>query len=97
MGGRPEGLIKRTGGVRGEMPDELKYTPIKPWDASVTENFILEGGILILKVGKWKIKVIKIVSDEEFQNMGGECPGWDSERGMPSDHVSYPEEEIKDR
>lgn len=96
VGGRPEGRIKAFGGVRGKMPDELKYTPIRNWDASATKEFIQEGGILILRVGKWKVKIVKIVSDQEFRDMGGQCPGWDSVKGQPSDEgIQKPEARIQ--
>ena len=78
------------------MPDELKYTPIRNWDASATKEFIQEGGILILRVGKWKVKIVKIVSDQEFRDMGGQCPGWDSVKGQPSDEgIQKPEARIQ--
>ena len=59
------------------MGDSLSFTPIKTWDPSKTKDYLLEGSLLVLRVGKWKVKIVKVVSDEEFLKMGGNAPGWD--------------------
>ncbi|KAL1961046.1 hypothetical protein VTO42DRAFT_4934 [Malbranchea cinnamomea] len=59
-----------------EMGDALSYVPIKTWPANVTEKFIIDNQLMILRVGKWKVKIIRIVSDEEFEAMGLTAPGW---------------------
>lgn len=63
-------------GNTGKMEDALSYTPIKTWPAEKTREFILDGGLLILRIGKWKVKVVKIISDEEFEAQGLTAPGW---------------------
>lgn len=64
---------------RATMDDALSYIPIRPWGADVTEKFIIDGSLLILRAGKWKVKIIKVVPDEEFEEMGLSAPGWDVE------------------
>lgn len=64
-------------GDSGPMTDSLAFTPIRTWTADKTKSFILDGNILILKMGKWKFKVINIISDEEFREKGLSAPGWD--------------------
>lgn len=71
VGSRPEGPT-------GPMPDEVKFTPIRKWVINKPEEFILEGGFLFVKIGKWKFKMIKVVEDEEFKLMGITVPGWDA-------------------
>ncbi|OJD19920.1 tyrosine-tRNA ligase [Emergomyces pasteurianus Ep9510] len=61
------------------MDDKVSYVPIKTWDKDMTEKFIIDGSMMILKVGKWKVKIIKIVSDEEFEKLGLNAPGWKGE------------------
>lgn len=61
---------------RGKMEDSVSYTPIKIWPPERTKDFILEGGILILRIGKWKVKIVKIISDKEFEARGLTAPGW---------------------
>lgn len=61
------------------MSDALDFTPIKPWASHKTEEFILDDCLLFLKIGKWKFKIVKIVSDEEFVKSGLSAPGWNAE------------------
>ncbi|KAL6716617.1 tyrosyl-tRNA synthetase [Lecanora helva] len=82
---RGEGLrmVKQKGvylGARpsasGSMSDQVDFSPATDWPGSETEKYILEGDTLILRTGKYKVKVIKIVSDEEFEAQGMSAPGW---------------------
>lgn len=66
-------------GDSGPMSDALDFTPIKPWAPHKTEEFILDNCLLFLKIGKWKFKIVKIVSDEEFEKSGLSVPGWNPE------------------
>ncbi|KAL4899777.1 hypothetical protein BDW74DRAFT_183422 [Aspergillus multicolor] len=61
----------------GDMPDDLTFTPIRSWVAEKTPEFIIGGDLLILKLGKWKMKLITIISDEKFKELGLTAPGWD--------------------
>ncbi|PGH34934.1 tyrosine-tRNA ligase [[Emmonsia] crescens] len=58
------------------MDDRVSYVPIKTWDKDVTEKFIIDDSMMILRAGKWKVKIIKIVSDEEYEKLGLHAPGW---------------------
>lgn len=64
-------------GDSGQMSDELSFTPIKDFAREKTEKYILDGKILVLKIGKWKFKMVDIISDEEFDGMAGQFPGWE--------------------
>ncbi|KAJ5096044.1 hypothetical protein NUU61_005400 [Penicillium alfredii] len=66
-------------GDSGPMSDDLSFTPIKTWFAEKTEDYIIEGNLLMLKLGKWKFKIVQIVSDEEFRERGLTAPGWEEE------------------
>ncbi|RDW81384.1 tyrosine--tRNA ligase MSY1 [Aspergillus mulundensis] len=74
VGSRP-GIEKSLPG--GDMPDALTFTPIKSWMASKTREFIIDDELLILRLGKWKLKLVTIVSDEKFKELGLTAPGWD--------------------
>ncbi|BCS00987.1 tyrosine--tRNA ligase MSY1 [Aspergillus luchuensis] len=65
-------------GDSGQMSDDLAFTPIKVWPAAKTEEFVI-GDKLFLKMGKWKFKIVTIVSDEEFRAAGYTAPGWETE------------------
>lgn len=70
-------------GQVGGMGDELKFTPIKHPDKGMPERYIYDDNQLILRVGKWKVKVITILPDEEFAAKGIKVPGWNVEEGRP--------------
>lgn len=63
-------------GASGTMGDQLEFSPALNWHADETEKYVIDGDLLILRVGKWKIKIVKIVSDEEFERLGLTAPGW---------------------
>ena len=81
-------------GQAGGIGDEVKFTPVVDWDPSYTPKFIMDGNILFLRTGKWKIKTVKIVSDEEFDEQGLDCPGW-KEWKEESDGTTDPMEEAE--
>ena len=58
------------------MGDGLSFAPISGWKPDETSKYIIDGSLLVLRVGKWKIKVIDIVSDEEYEKTGQTAPGW---------------------
>ncbi|KAF7597243.1 tyrosyl-tRNA synthetase [Aspergillus hancockii] len=67
-------------GDSGPMSDDLAFTPIRTWPAEKTKEFIVDGNTMFLKLGKWKFKTVKIVSDEEYQKLGLDAPGWRAKR-----------------
>lgn len=67
----------------GQMGDALSFVPIQLWDPSKTKQYLVDGNLLILRVGKWKIKVVKVISDEEFERLGLDAPGWEEEKNKP--------------
>ncbi|PWY93534.1 hypothetical protein BO94DRAFT_532476 [Aspergillus sclerotioniger CBS 115572] len=64
-------------GDSGPMSDDLAFTPVRTWPVEKTETFILGGNTLFLKLGKWKFKIVKIISDEKFRAAGLTAPGWE--------------------
>ena len=72
IGSRPEG--------GGQMGDSLSFSPVKLWDSSKTQDYLLDGNLLVLRVGKWKVKVVRVISDEEFERSGFDAPGWNEEK-----------------
>lgn len=72
-------LGARPGGS-GTMGEQVDFSPAANWDGKETEKYIIGGDTLILRVGKWKVKVIKIISDEEFEEQGLSAPGWKEDK-----------------
>lgn len=64
----------------GQMGDGLSFAPVKLWDSSKTRDYLIDGNLLILRQGKWKIKIVKVISDEEFERLGLNAPGWEEEQ-----------------
>ena len=60
----------------GTMGDNLEFTPCKNWKPTATTTHIIDGKILILRVGKWRMKIVHLVSDQEFKARGLTAPGW---------------------
>ena len=57
--------------------DDLQYTPIKTSFPQATEKYLINDDLLILRKGKWQVKIISIVPDEEFAKMGiKDVPLW---------------------
>ncbi|KAK2882420.1 hypothetical protein FQN49_000372 [Arthroderma sp. PD_2] len=57
-----------------QMGDSLSFIPLKTWPADVTEKFIIDNSLLILRIGKWRVKIIKVISDKEFEERGLTLP-----------------------
>jgi tyrosyl-tRNA synthetase len=64
-------------GDSGPMSDDLAFTPIRPWPSEKTQEYIMNDNLLMLKLGKWKFKMVEIVSDEDFRAQGLTAPGWE--------------------
>lgn len=64
-------------GDSGPMSDDLAFTPIRVWPAEKTKEFVLNDDLIMLKLGKWKFKMVSIISDEDFRAQGLTAPGWE--------------------
>lgn len=67
---------------KGEMNDSVSYIPAKEASAEFVAKYIIDDNLLILRSGKWKVKIVSIISDEEFQAERLTAPGWDTESGQ---------------
>ena len=56
-------------------PDTLSFMPVKLWFPSETKRYLINGDTLILRKGKHNVRVIKMVSDEEYAASGQTYPG----------------------
>ncbi|KAI0004040.1 hypothetical protein F4779DRAFT_600328 [Xylariaceae sp. FL0662B] len=60
---------------KGMSYGELTFTPVKSWFPQDTRNFLIDGKLLILRRGKHFIRVIRMVTDEEWALSGKMYPG----------------------
>lgn len=72
-------LGARPGGS-GTMGEQVDFSAAAHWDRKETEKYVIGGDTLIIRAGKWKVKVIKIISDEEFAKQGLSAPGWKEDK-----------------
>lgn len=54
---------------------QLDFTQIKDQKASDVRHLIVDG-LLILRLGKWKVRVVEVVEDNDFDEAGRDAPGW---------------------
>lgn len=77
--------------AKGQMSDSLTYTAIQDPNWEWWKGYIIDDNLLILRTGKWRVKVINIISDEEFAAKGLSCPGFGAEESSPpSTEISQP-------
>lgn len=66
--------IAQTSSTDNEV-DTLDFVPIKAQQPHEVESLIKDG-LLIIRLGKWKVRVIEVVEDHEFEKTGEDAPGW---------------------
>ena len=57
------------------MGDQLSFHPATGTRADEVAQYIVDE-MLILRIGKWKVRIIDIVPDDEYAAAGLSCPGW---------------------
>ena len=73
-----------------QMGDQLSYTPADTKKArwEELEKYVIKGedgdDLLILRTGKWRVKIVRVVSDRVFGERGLSAPGWDEREGAGS-------------
>ncbi|KAJ9151785.1 Tyrosine--tRNA ligase [Pleurostoma richardsiae] len=60
---------------KGMIPEQLQFTPVRLWFPEDTKRFLVDGKVLILRKGKHNLRVIEMVSDDEWKASGKEYPG----------------------
>lgn len=60
---------------KGMMAGQLTFTPVAVWHPDDTKNFLIDGKLLILRKGKHNVRVVEMVSDEEYAKSGQTYPG----------------------
>ncbi|KAK7983190.1 hypothetical protein PG989_010592 [Apiospora arundinis] len=71
IGGAPSGTAK-SGGMR---VGELTFVPVKTWFPEDNHKFLIDGKLMILRRGKHFVRIVKMVSDEDWKRSGKTYPG----------------------
>ncbi|KAK1970585.1 tRNA synthetase class I [Colletotrichum sublineola] len=61
--------------MRGLVPGNLDWTPVKLWFPQDVPKFLIDGRVLIIRKGKHNVRIIEVVSDQEWQESGKAYPG----------------------
>jgi len=54
---------------------QLQFTPVALWFPQDTNNFLIDEKYLILRKGKHNVRIVEMVSDEEWEKSGLTYPG----------------------
>ena len=60
---------------KGMLIGQLDFTPIGLWFPEDTKRFLIDGKMLVLRKGKHNVRIIEMVSDEEWEASGKKYPG----------------------
>ncbi|PHH76242.1 hypothetical protein CDD80_1691 [Ophiocordyceps camponoti-rufipedis] len=63
------------GQERGLVPGNLSWTPMKMWFPGETKKYLIDDQLLILRKGKHNVRIVKLVSDEDWKASGKSYPG----------------------
>lgn len=59
------------------MPDgSLTFRPLSSTSQEMIDGYVRDNGMLVLRSGKWKVRVIEVLKDEDFAKQGLSAPGW---------------------
>ncbi|ODA78426.1 hypothetical protein RJ55_05807 [Drechmeria coniospora] len=68
-------VAAQPGQSRGLVPGNLAWTPMKMWFPEETAKFLIDDRILILRKGKHNVRIVELVSDEQWEASGKFYPG----------------------
>ncbi|KAK3694901.1 tRNA synthetases class I-domain-containing protein [Podospora appendiculata] len=68
-------IAAAAGQARVMHPSQLSFNSVKLWFPQETRNYLIEGKLLILRKGRHNVRIIEMVSDEEYAASGQTYPG----------------------
>lgn len=89
-------VAAQPGQSRGLVPGNLSWTPIKMWFPEETSKFLIDDKLLILRKGKHNVRIVELISDEEWEKSGRIFPG-QAYTGMVRRMKDQLREEAKER
>lgn len=75
---------------KASMQDNVSYIPAKETTANFVSKYIVDENLLIVRTGKWRVKIIEIIPDKDFRAAGLTCPGWETEDNSFEALKKYP-------
>ncbi|CAD0110229.1 unnamed protein product [Aureobasidium uvarum] len=74
------------GSQSDESTSELKFRSLKGITASTITEMMEQSNVLVLRTGKWNVKLVEVISDVEYEQKGLNAPGWEEVKA-PKDEV----------
>ncbi|KAM5355355.1 hypothetical protein ACJ41O_002001 [Fusarium nematophilum] len=68
-------IAAQPGQKRGLVPGNLSWTPMKAWFPEETSKFLIDDRMLIMRKGKHNVRIVELISDEEWDASGKIYPG----------------------
>jgi len=66
--------------------DKLAFVQLKDQSPADVQQFVANG-MLVFRIGKWKVRVVEVVEDADFDAQGLSAPGWDDLKASRSSSV----------
>ncbi|KAL1835709.1 hypothetical protein VTJ49DRAFT_6197 [Mycothermus thermophilus] len=54
---------------------QVTWTPVKLWFPQETQRYLIDDRLLLLRRGKHNVRIVEVVSDEEYARLGLKYPG----------------------
>ncbi|KAG9748995.1 tyrosyl-tRNA synthetase, partial [Aureobasidium melanogenum] len=67
---------------------ELKFRSLKGITAAMVTEMMEKSNVLVLRTGKWNVKLIEVISDVEYEQKGLSAPGWEEIRAAKDETSS---------
>lgn len=69
-------------GARSDQADvsldgELEFRSLKGVTAPMITYMLQQSNVLVLRTGKWNVKLVEVISDVEYEQKGLSAPGWE--------------------
>ncbi len=78
-------VVPNSGAI--DSPTVLKWITIELDNAADPNSFLIDWEALVLRSGKSKVQICRVVKDEQFEAEGLTCPGWNDTKAKASESV----------
>ncbi|KAK5109097.1 hypothetical protein LTR62_007554 [Meristemomyces frigidus] len=62
--------------VQSTIEEDLKFIQLRDHQPEDVKSFINDG-LLIFRLGKWKVRIVEVAEDHDFDTRGLTAPGWE--------------------
>lgn len=69
--------------------DDLNFVQVKANDLE-RQYACFHNGLLVLRIGKWKVRVIEVIRDDDFERRGLDASGWTEFKAARPDIAGTP-------